>query len=593
VKRIITKRPVWLSLMAALLIVAGFGTYFAVGAGSTRAAPGQEVRTAKAEPHLANPKENHPMARTITRSPNGVLKGGDPGDDDTAVSPTLSALCQSFLGNPNPYSNPAPNVDQIVNDATVPVGSQTGCGTPQNETTIVVNPNNPNNLVAGTNDYRFLNTRENRVDGSGFAYTSFDGGATWVNVVLPHLTFQTGATGALSDMDSAGDPALSFGPDNTVYYANLVFSRLNNASGVVVSISHDGGLTWSEPSIVHTDGVDANGNPLPTGVFNDKEWVAVDPNNANVAYVTWTTFLDDGTSPVVVSKTTNGGETWSDSVQIDPLSGFTPGGITPFSSGTYPLVDQHGNLYVAYETAVCQTLACNLATDHDEVVVAKSTDGGATFTNTQVSLDFDFPFNADTGRSTLTGENFRINSFPSAAIDRVTGRLYVTWADDRNGQYDPTTGASIKTNGDVFVSTSADGIHWSHELYQIGTADDEVYPAVAAYNGRVAVSFYTRHYDPSGINVDMAWAGSNGLGNLQHAAVHRITTQSENPQVQFVAIGNVTGQVLQGVFIGDYTAVAMGSDLKFHPCWTDFRGNPTVANDTPNQDAYSQAIRFP
>ncbi len=595
-KRIITKRPVWLSLMAALLIVAGFGTYFAVGAGSTRAAPGKEVHTAKAEPHLANPKEHQPTVRTIARNPNGTLKNsGSGGDDDTSPSPTLSALCQTYLGKPNPYSNPAPNVDQINGDTIVSVGSQKGCGAAQNETTIVVNPNNPNNLVAGTNDYRVFNSREKRNDGSGYAYVSFDGGATWTNVQLPHLTFQTGAPQGtpLYDMDSAGDPALSFGPDNTVYYANLVFSRLNSASGVVVSISHDGGLTWSEPSIVRLDGVDANGNPLPTGVFNDKEWVAVDPNNANVAYVTWTTFLADGTSPVVVSKTTNGGETWSDQVQIDPLSGFTPGGITPFSSGTYPLVDKHGNLYVAYETAVCQTLACNLSTDHDEVVVAKSTDGGATFTNTQVALDFDFPFNPDTGRDTLTNENFRINSFPSAAIDRVTGRLYVTWADDRNGQYDPNTGASIKSNGDAFVSTSVDGIHWSHELYQIGTADDEVYPAVAAYNGRVVVSFYTRHYDPSGINLDFAWAGSNGLGNLQHAAVHRITTQSENPDVQFVSIGNVTGQVLQGVFIGDYTAVALGSDLKFHPCWTDFRGNPTVANDTPNQDAYSQAIQFP
>ena len=37
-----------------------------------------------------------------------------------------------------------------------------------------------------------------------------------MNVVLPHLTFQTGATGTLSDMDSAGDPAIAFGPHNTV-----------------------------------------------------------------------------------------------------------------------------------------------------------------------------------------------------------------------------------------------------------------------------------------------------------------------------------------------------------------------------------------
>jgi hypothetical protein len=80
-------------------------------------------------------------------------------------------------------------------------------------------------------------------------YTTFDGGATWINVQLPHLTFQTGATGLLSDMDSAGDPVVSFGPNNTVYYGNIAFSRLNDGNAITVNVSHDGGLTWGEPAI--------------------------------------------------------------------------------------------------------------------------------------------------------------------------------------------------------------------------------------------------------------------------------------------------------------------------------------------------------
>jgi len=168
-----------------------------------------------------------PLARaTVPHSPQLHITG-DPGDDDTAISldPTLSALCQSFIGKLNTYDPPRPNVDQINGDTIVPAGTQTGCASAQNETTIAVNPINPFNLVAGTNDYRIFNTREARNDGSGWAYTTFDGGRSWTNVQLPHLTFQTGATGALSDMDSAGDPAIAFGPHNTVYYANLVFSR--------------------------------------------------------------------------------------------------------------------------------------------------------------------------------------------------------------------------------------------------------------------------------------------------------------------------------------------------------------------------------
>ena len=117
-----------------------------------------------------------PLARSAF-FPNHVFpKGGDPGDDDTAISlaPTLSALCQSFIGQLNVYANPRPNVDQINGDQLVLAGTQLGCETAQNETTITVNPSNPRNLVAETNDYRVFNSREGRNDGSGYCllYTS-------------------------------------------------------------------------------------------------------------------------------------------------------------------------------------------------------------------------------------------------------------------------------------------------------------------------------------------------------------------------------------------------------------------------------------
>src|SRR6266403_5620986 len=70
-----------------------------------------------------------PLARTAP-FPNGVLpKGGDPGDDDTAISlaPNLSALCQSYIGQLNTYANPRPNVDQINGDQIVLAGTQLGC----------------------------------------------------------------------------------------------------------------------------------------------------------------------------------------------------------------------------------------------------------------------------------------------------------------------------------------------------------------------------------------------------------------------------------------------------------------------------------
>jgi hypothetical protein len=527
----------------------------------------------KSAPHTAAPASRPNV-------PNELLAKTLFDDDAKAPEPAVSALCQSYVGQPNPYPAVAPNVDAIHDDTTVTVGSQTGCQAAQNETSIATNPYNPRNLVAGSNDYRLFNTRESRNDGSGWAYTTFDGGRTWLNVQLPHLTFQTGATGALSDMDSAGDPAVAFGPHNTVYYANIAFSRFNGGSAVTLSTSHDGGLTWGDPAIIALDGVDANGNPLDTPNFNDKEWVGADPLTGTV-YVSWTQF-NDTESPIMVRRSTDYGRTFSPAVQVSPNTTNFAGGITSYSSGSIPQVGNDGTLYIAYEAAVCDTLNCDSPNDHDAIVVATSHNHGQTFKNTEVALDFDFPTNEDVGRATLTGLNFRINSFPQMAYDRLTGKLWVTWADDRNGSYDGYT--SIKTNGDNFVVSSQNGQHWSG-ITTVGTSADEVYPAIAAVGGRVAVTSYTRAYDPTGTDLDYAmWTGwGSSLG-----AIQRVTTVSEDPNVQFVGIGLESGDILQGEFIGDYTAVAMGPDFKVHPCWTDFRGNPGV--NTPNQDVYTQSL---
>ena len=575
----------------AFLLVFAAAASPALAAPAVPAAPA--VRAAAAQ--LARPAAASPVHNPLLKE----VLGGE--DDDRAVeAPGLSALCQSYLGQLNQYRDPTPNVDQIVADGVVPIGSQAGCGTAQNETTIAVNPENPANIVAGTNDYRLFNSREQRNDASGYAYTSFNGGRTWRDVQLPHLTYQTGGTGALSYMDSAGDPVLAFGPHNTVYYGNIVFSRATpaaggteSASGIAVNVSHDGGLRWSEPVIIQLDGVDAAGTPQPSRVFNDKIWLAADHNSGRV-YVTWTRFLDtpDGDyleSPIVISSSANYGRTFSPYHRIDPtLDATAGGGLQPYSQGSNPQVGRDGSVYVAYESSECASAACDQPTDRDVTVVATSRDHGATFSRRIDDTDYDFPTDEDLGTETLTGENFRINSYPQLAYAPVTARLAVPWSDDRHGQYAPATGASIRTNGDNIVSTSRGGLRWAPTI-AIGTPQDEVFAAVATYGGQIAVSSYTRHYDPAGINLDYGyWSSGPGRpSGLAGASLRRITTQSENPQVQFVA-STADGEVVQGVFIGDYSAVGIGTDLRIHPCWTDFRGRPGLTS--PNQDAYTQSI---
>jgi hypothetical protein len=535
-----------------------------------------------APPNRAPAAVHNPLLKEVLSEEE---EGAEEPDD-----PSLSALCQSYLGQPNPYPDPAPNVDQIVGDTVVPVGSQAGCSAAQNETTIAVNPTNPNHIVAGANDYRLFNAREGRNDSSSFAYVSFDGGLTWANVAIPGLTLPTGGVGAFSWFDGSGDPVVAFGPNNTVYFGSLVFSRSaplggQLASGIVVSVSHDGGLHWGGPAVIAIDGVNPDGTPVVTHIFNDKPWMAVDPSSGTV-YVTWTKFTYDGDdnyieSPIMVSASTDSGAHFGAPTRVAPsLAGFT-GGITPYDQGSNPQVGNDGTLYVAYEASVCATLACNSAGDRDATVVATSTNHGATFSQAIVDTNYDFP-------STLTRENFRLNSYPQLTYDGVNGKLTVVWSDDRNGQYDPATGRSVRTNGDNIVSSSGNGRNWSRPVV-IGSPEDEFFSAVAARDGKVAVTSYTRHYDPNGINLDYAYWAASGAQALSKASLQRITTASQNPQVQFIAVA-ADGTEIQGVFIGDYSAVAVGSDFRIHPCWTDFRGNPGV--NTPNQDAYTQSIQL-
>lgn len=521
--------------------------------------------------------------------------------DETGGSQDLAALCQTFLGSSgSPYRAPSPDVDVIHGDRRTQAGSGKGCSSAQNETSIAVNPENPKNLVGGANDYRLYNAREGRNDGAGVAYTSMDGGKTWKNIVLPGLTVQSGARGRLQIMDSAGDPAIAFGPNNHVYYANIAFSRLSTAGAVTVNTSKDGGLTWGPPSIVRIDGVAADGTARPTKYFNDKEWIGVDQKSGEV-YVTWTrfTFTDADqeeyvASPIVVSSSSDRGRTFSALRNVGPGAGSMQGRITPYAQGSMPQVTNDGTLHVAYEGAVCQTLACDAPNDHDAIIVARYTSrssGGGYFKNTEIAPDYDFPENPDVGRATLSGEVFRINSYPAFAHDPATDELHIVWADDRNGAYDDS-GRSVQTNGNVFLTSSADGAAWTR-VRKIGSGQDEVFPAVGAYGGKVAVSYYTRRYDPwdpfalfgpatYGVGLDYAMTTSAG------GPVKRLTSQTSDPRIQFTQVGLISNNLLSGVFIGDYTAVAVGRNGVAHPLWTDFRGNPGTTK--PNQDAYTRAV---
>jgi len=473
------------------------------------------------------------------------------------------------------------NVDAIVDDTLFTLVDGTQCYNPQNEQNIVINPTNNRNIVTSANDYRF-----------GFQaliYFSTDGGSTFTDVLLPGWDSFSGATGLFKHVQAGGDPVLAFAPDGTLYYSALVynFSFPNRTpSGVAVAVSHDGGGTWSAPVMVHYE--DAN------TFFNDKEWIAAGAGG-NV-YVTWTLFKlnDHGlgyiSSHIVEAVSHDHGATWSDPIAVSDST-------HPFDQGSSPAVAPDGTVYVAYGG----NQASNVF--RDQIVLARSTDGGLTFTNVELGRVYDdrgcYPTNVAQGRARLSSEQFRVSSFPSLAIDPTTGGLAIAWSDDQNNPGCAAGAASFSgtTNNQVKLVTSADGITWTTARI-ITSGADKVYPAVGANAGRTVVGYYTRDYSPvptatdhscqrafldtsdpkyplsdpvyrdmAPVCLDYAFSSSTD----GYASETRVSTQSSNPYVQF-----------SGSFIGDYTGVAVDSAGKAHTVWTDSRGLP--GSTTPNQD---------
>ncbi|MGI9102102.1 MAG: sialidase family protein [Terriglobales bacterium] len=473
------------------------------------------------------------------------------------------------------------NVDAIVADTTFELVDGTFCYNPQNEQNIVINPTNSQNIVTSANDYRY-----------GFqhlVYVSNDGGNTFTDVLLPGWDPATGGKGIFKQVQAGGDPVLAFGQDGTLYFVGLVYVFYSNrtASGVAVASSTDGGTTWSRPVMVHFE--DAN------NFFNDKEWIAAGAGG-NV-YVTWTRFNvgPHGTgyisSKIVEAISHDHGASWTDPIAVSDAS-------HPFDQGSNPAVAPDGTVYVAYEG----NQASNVS--RDQTVLARSTDGGLTFTNVELGRVYDdigcYPLNQAQGRARLSFEQFRLSSFPTLAIDPTTGGLAIVWADDQNNAGCAAGASSFSglTNNQVKLVTSSDGITWTAPVI-ITSGADKAYPAVGANAGRVVVGYFTRDYSPiptatdhtcqrgfldttdpgypasttvhyidtNPVCLDYAYSSSTD----GYASETRVSSQSSNPYVEF-----------SGSFIGDYTGVAVDPAGHVHAVWTDFRGNPGTT--TPNQD---------
>jgi hypothetical protein len=467
------------------------------------------------------------------------------------VDPSLKSVngsgpAQSAGNLPGPAASVGPNV----------VANQDKTFFPQNETPIAVDPANPSRLLAGSNDYR------HDLAACGI-YASSDGGATW-NDVGEGTTVPPGVV-------AGGDAATAFGPDGVAYHVCLGFTPVTNAtSTTVLFVNRTSDLRTLQPAgaVIAT----VSGGTDPTfGYFNDKEFVAVDtrpgsPHRGRL-YVTWTRFkftrTDDGyvESPIVLSYSDDGGTTWN-----GPHPVSSPD--LNFDQGSVPAIGPHGEVYVVFENG-------NGTGANGQAMVAKSLDGGQSFSH-PVKVDDIVEIcdhlNTD-GRCAVKNSSWRVNSFPSIAVD-AAGTVYVVWGDYRRG------------NADVLFSRSTNGGQsFSHSVTVNSdlSGADQFYPWVAvADNGAVQVEFQQRDDTPGNrlLNTFLATSMSGALG---FGTQLRVSSGPTDPNIGF-----------SGTFIGDYNGVAASAHAA-HPIWTDARRvvcQVVVTDCQANQDAVTATVRF-
>ena len=415
------------------------------------------------------------------------------------------------------------------------------------------------NVVVGFNDSgAFIRSVVEQVGGASFtsAAASQDRGRTFTG--LPFLNPGSDPAAFLG-----GDPVVVCTDPQHFFYSSLLslvsFDSQGNLTealtGLSISRSSSGGTTWDSPiTTVTKDG---------TSHFLDKEWLAVDPNNPNRLYITYTDFgtfasdpvCDDHITPglgdggpdvhIELVASTDGGNSWSAPVIIDRACNL---GLLQAFSGSQVVVGPRGDVYVAYSFS---------DEGNAELHIAKSQDGGATFSTPVVAAQAGSePFN-------LLQGNFRTSAFPSLAVDNSSqasrGTLYMAWTDTSRNQVVDNFPLidQIYGFGDIVLSRSVDGGNtWSPPVLVSptpagfkGAGRDQFMAGVAVdRGGDIAVCYSDRRNDPNNLATDHYCSLSQDHGNSFHDV--RETPFSWSP-------GHLTDVFINPTYMGDYDTVSV------------------------------------
>ena len=452
----------------------------------------------------------------------------------------------------------------------------------QTEPVLAVNPNDPEHLVVGVIDYNFP---------SVVSYVSIDGGKTWEGAYQTKYIAE--------DLGSSGDPISTFDRKGNVYMGSISAGaeEINLAgiplqevvSSISIAKSTDGGKTWNNPVSSARSAVEVQfqrndlGDATSTSMgslrfgFLDKPWLMAGPNPDNpdedILYVAYTHFVTsyvfefalDGAflyfryplleTTIELVRSTDYGETWSDPVAISPtvISTYSAGGNDQADLEEsdrvvqFPHIFTHddGTVYVAYLDSTDDGPFKGIG----EIYVAKSTDGGKTFSRERAAT-FQEPYY----RARNAPFRSWASAFPRGDVgpDGSLSLIYGARPSDKPGD-----------DGDIFfVRSDAQAKSWSlpKRINDDSSDSYQFFPALSvAPDGIIHAFWGDFRDDDSDIRYHMYYTRSEDGGNtwLDNS---RVTDYPTNPNRAFPG----------GVFIGDYNDIYATAD-DVYMIWTDGR----------------------
>lgn len=387
---------------------------------------------------------------------------------------------------------------------------------------------NPNVLIATFQEGRFA-TGGGAVD-CGYS-ASGNGGLSWTRALIPNLTRTAGGP-----YYRATDPVVAFDLANNIYFCTDAATDPNFANGVIaLSKWSNGSLGFARPVQVY--------RPPNNSVFPDKPWIAVNTfagtEHVNRVVVTWTLFnngsSEDAGAPIFLSYSDNGGASWS-----VPRYVTRPGSST---QGSQPVFLPNSNLVVVYWNFG------TTASPGERLEAVISTDGGLTFGaphRIANAVEWNEP-------------SIRSGTFlPSAAVDRITGAIFVV--------YQTRLGGSPRI---AFTKSINGGVTWSApRAISNNSAGKGVFnPAINVQDGGRILSavFYDHRNNPnSNTLVDMYLALSHNGGATWQPNI-RLTNVSTD--------ATLAPLTAEGYMLGDYLGVAqpVKTTIPAVPVWCDAR----------------------